>query len=63
MELPTFDDVKDAADRLTGHARRTPVLTQTRLDDDVGAEIRLKCETCSVSVPSNSVAHGMQCAN
>ena len=33
MELPTFDDVKDAADRLAGHARRTPVLTQTRLDD------------------------------
>ena len=44
MELPTFDDVKDAADRLAGHAHRTPVLTQTRLDDDVGAEIHLKCE-------------------
>ena len=44
MELPTCDDVKDAADRLAGHAHRTPVLTQPRLDDDVGAEIHLKCE-------------------
>ncbi len=44
MRPPTFDDVKDAADRLAGHAHRTPVLTQTRLDDDVGAEIHLKCE-------------------
>ena len=44
MKLPTFDDVKDAADRLAGHAHRTPVLTQTRLDNDVAAEIHLKCE-------------------
>ena len=44
MELPTFDDVRGAADRLAGHARRTPVLIQTRLDDEVSAEIYLKCE-------------------
>jgi threonine dehydratase len=42
--LPTYADVRAAADRLHGHARRTPVLTSRRLDDEVGARLFFKCE-------------------
>ncbi|GAU69875.1 threo-3-hydroxyaspartate ammonia-lyase [Streptomyces sp. NBRC 110611] len=43
-DLITFDDVRDAARRLTGVAHRTPVLCSRTLDALVGAEVHLKCE-------------------
>jgi threonine dehydratase len=42
--LPTLRDVEQAAARLRGVARRTPVLTSTSLDVRLGARVRLKCE-------------------
>jgi len=40
----TFDDVRAAADRLTGVAHRTPVLTSATLDERTGAHVFLKAE-------------------
>lgn len=42
--LPTYPDVEAAAARLRGHAHRTPVLTSTRVDDELGARLFFKCE-------------------
>ncbi|GGP27119.1 threo-3-hydroxy-L-aspartate ammonia-lyase [Silvimonas amylolytica] len=42
--LPTFQDVRAAADRIAGHAHRTPVLTSRTLNDELGAEVFFKCE-------------------
>ncbi len=42
--LPTYADVKDAAERLAGIAHLTPVATSRTLDDRVGATVFLKCE-------------------
>ncbi|MFC7403490.1 threo-3-hydroxy-L-aspartate ammonia-lyase [Georgenia alba] len=42
--LPTYDDVAAAADRLTGHAHRTPVLRSRLLDAALDARIFLKAE-------------------
>ena len=42
--LPTYDDVIAAAARIAGHAHRTPVLTSRILDDELGAQVFLKCE-------------------
>ena len=42
--LPTYADVEAAAARLDGPAHHTPVLTSRRLDEQVGAEVFLKCE-------------------
>ena len=42
--LPTYDDVAAAAQRLQGHARRTPVLTSRTLDEATGAQVFFKCE-------------------
>ena len=42
--LPTFDDVRAAAQRLQGHAHRTPVLRSTTLDRRLGAQLFFKCE-------------------
>jgi len=44
LNLPTFDDVKAAAERLQGHAHRTPVLRSRTADDRLGAELFFKCE-------------------
>jgi threo-3-hydroxy-L-aspartate ammonia-lyase len=41
---PTFADVQAAADRIRGHAHRTPVLTSRRIDADTGARVHFKCE-------------------
>jgi threonine dehydratase len=41
---PTYADVESAAARLLGHAHRTPVLTSSRVDDEVGARVFFKCE-------------------
>jgi threonine dehydratase len=43
--LPGFDDVRAAAGRLAGHARRTPLLSATPLDEFTGGRILLKLET------------------
>jgi len=43
--LPGFDDVRAAAARLAGHARRTPLLSATPLDELTGGRILLKLET------------------
>jgi threonine dehydratase len=43
--LPEFDDVRAAAARLSGYARRTPLLAGTPLDDLTGGRILLKLET------------------
>lgn len=39
-----LSDVQDAARRLDGVAHRTPVVTSTRLDTELGIEVHLKCE-------------------
>lgn len=41
---PTYDDVRAAADRIRGHAHRTPVLTSKRVDEAHGAEFFFKAE-------------------
>jgi threonine dehydratase len=43
--VPGFDDVRTAAARLAGNARRTPLLAGTPLDERVGARLLLKLET------------------
>ena len=43
--LPDFDDVRAAAQRLAGRARRTPLLANAALDEHTGGRILLKAET------------------
>ena len=43
-DLPTYDDVVAAADRIEGHAHRTPVITSRTADAELGAQIYFKCE-------------------
>ncbi len=43
-DLPNFGDVTAAARRLKGHARRTPMLCDTALDEHIDGEAFLKCE-------------------
>jgi threonine dehydratase len=42
--LPTYDDVVSAAQRIEGHAHRTPVLTSRTVNREFGAEVFFKCE-------------------
>src|SRR5450432_870197 len=44
QNVPTFDDVAAAADRLAGAAHRTPVLTSRTADEETGARLFFKCE-------------------
>jgi threonine dehydratase len=44
MTLPSYDDVVQAAARISGVANRTPVLTSRTVDADFGAEVFFKCE-------------------
>ena len=44
LELPTYDDVCAAAERLAGHAHRTPVLRSATADARSGAQVFFKCE-------------------
>jgi threonine dehydratase len=44
ITLLTFDDVTAAAQRLAGHAHRTPVLRSRTADALLGAEVFFKCE-------------------
>jgi threonine dehydratase len=41
---PTYADVEKAAETIAGHAHRTPVLTSSRVDAEVGARVFFKCE-------------------
>jgi len=43
-DLPTYADVVAAADRIEGHAHRTPVITSRTVDAELGAQIYFKCE-------------------
>jgi threonine dehydratase len=44
MSAPTLSDIHQAAERIRPYAHRTPVLTCTSLDRQVGAQVFLKCE-------------------
>jgi threonine dehydratase len=44
LELPTYEDVLAAAQRLQGHAHRTPVLRSSTADRLLKAEVFFKCE-------------------
>jgi threo-3-hydroxy-L-aspartate ammonia-lyase len=44
LTLPTFDDVAAAAQRIEGHAHRTPVMRSRTVDAELGAEVFFKCE-------------------
>lgn len=41
---PTLNDIRQAAERIRPYAHRTPVLTNESLNQQVGAQIFLKCE-------------------
>jgi threonine dehydratase len=43
-ELPTIENVRDAARRIARYAHRTPVLTSETLNRACGAEVFFKCE-------------------
>lgn len=45
MDIPTFDDVLAAQDRIGPHVHRTPVLTNGQLDDLAVASLFFKCES------------------
>jgi len=42
--MPTYADVQAAAERLRGHAHRTPVMTSRTVDESLGATVFFKCE-------------------
>lgn len=42
--MTTIQDVRAAAERIGGHVHRTPVLTSKTLDQELGAEVFVKCE-------------------
>jgi threonine dehydratase len=44
VTLPNFDDVLAAAQRLQGHAHRTPVLQSRSLNERLGLQVFFKCE-------------------
>ena len=43
-DLPSFQDVQAAAERIRGHAHRTPVLRSRQADEEFGAQLFFKCE-------------------
>lgn len=44
MLSPTLSDIRQAAERIKPYAHRTPVLTCASLDQQVGAQVFMKCE-------------------
>ena len=44
MQIPTFDDVLAARERIKAHVHHTPVLTSSYLNSLSGAELFFKCE-------------------
>ncbi len=45
VDLPSYDDVVAAAERLRGHAHRTPVLTSGMVDEQIGGRVFFKAES------------------
>lgn len=45
IEIPTIDDVRAAADRISPFIHRTPILTSKTLDEQLGAKLFFKCES------------------
>jgi threonine dehydratase len=44
LTLPTYDNVRAAAERLQGHAHKTPVMSSRTIDREIDAELFFKCE-------------------
>ena len=44
LNLPTYQDVVAASERIAGVAHRTPVLTSRTANEELGAEVFFKCE-------------------
>jgi threonine dehydratase len=44
LDLPTFEDVSIAAAILEGVAHKTPVMTSSRLNEELEAQVFFKCE-------------------
>ena len=44
MQIPTWDDVVTAHERIAPHIRRTEVFTNAELDAQTGASLFFKCE-------------------
>ncbi len=44
MDIPTFDQVLEARDRIAPHVHHTPVMTSEYLNELTGAELFFKCE-------------------
>jgi threonine dehydratase len=44
LQLPAFQDVVSASNRIRGHANRTPVMTSRTLDAELDAQVFFKCE-------------------
>ena len=44
LDLPTYQDVCAASERIAGIAHKTPVLTSLRLNEELGSSIFFKCE-------------------
>lgn len=44
MNLPTFNDIKAAHERIRPYIHRTPVMTSKSINEIVGAELFFKCE-------------------
>lgn len=44
QQLPTFADVRTAAERIQGFAHRTPVFSSRTMNQEIGAELFFKCE-------------------
>ncbi|MFI8100867.1 threo-3-hydroxy-L-aspartate ammonia-lyase [Streptomyces sp. NPDC086023] len=42
--VPTYDDVAAAAERIAGHAHRTPVLRSRLVNEQLGLDVVFKCE-------------------
>jgi threonine dehydratase len=45
VDLPCYDDVVAAAERLRDHAHRTPVLTSGMVDEQIGSRVFFKAES------------------
>ncbi len=44
MDIPTFDQVLEARERIAAHVHHTPVMTSEYLNELTGAELYFKCE-------------------
>ncbi len=44
QNLPSYEDVVVAAERIKGYAHRTPVLRSRTIDEELGASLHFKCE-------------------